>query len=81
MILQIKRSQSCEVVTDIITQTKKEYNFKQNQDIRISSVKTVYHGSERIPIYVPKFMGILPGKINEFSSLRSFKKEIRNWLL
>ena len=45
-MLQIKHGQSREIVTDIFTQATQEYNFWKNRDSRISSVNTVYHGSE-----------------------------------
>ena len=40
-IFQIKHGQSRKIVTDIVTQTKQEYNFRQNHDFRIPFVITV----------------------------------------
>ena len=43
-------------------------------------VNTVYHGSERTSYLGLKHWEIVPVKTNEFISLNSFKKEIRNWI-
>ena len=45
-MLQIKHGQPCENVTNIFKQTTEDYNFRQNQDFKISSVNTVYYGPE-----------------------------------
>ena len=80
MILQIKHGQSCETATDILTQTTQEWNFKKNQEFRIPSVNTVCHGSESTSCQGSKNWEFVPVKINEFISLSSFEKEIRNYV-
>ena len=40
-MFQIKHGQSPEIVSDIFTQTTEHYNFRQNRDFRICSVKSV----------------------------------------
>ena len=47
-MFQIKHGQSPEIICDIFAQTTQHYNFRQNRDFRIRSVKSVYHGSEII---------------------------------
>ena len=47
-MFQIKHGQSPEIISDIFTRTTQHYNFRQNRDFRIRSVKSVYHGSEII---------------------------------
>ena len=47
-MFQIKHGHSPEIVSDIFTQTTQHYNFRQNRDFRIHSVKSFYHGSESI---------------------------------
>ena len=79
-MFQIKHGQSPEIVSDIFTQTTQHYNFRQNRDFRIRSVKSVYHGSESISYLGPKIWEIVPAKIKETNSLNSFKIEIRKWL-
>ena len=79
-MFQIKHGHSPEIVSDIFTQTTQYYNFRQNQDFRIRSVKSVYHGSESISYLGPKIWEIVPAKIKETNSLNSFKIEIRKWL-
>ena len=79
-IFQIKHRQSPEIVSDIFTQITQRYNFRQNLDFRISSVKSAYHGSESISYLGPKIWKIVPEKIKETNSLNSFKIEIRKWI-
>ena len=79
-MFQIKHGQSPEIVSDIFTQTTQHYNFRQNRDFRIRSVKSVYHGSESISYLGPKIWEIVPAKIKETNSLNSFKIEIRKWV-
>ena len=79
-MFQIKHGHSPEIVSDIFTQTTQHYNFRQNRDFRIRSVKSVYHGSESISYLGPKIWEIVPAKIKETDSLNSFKKEIRKWV-
>ena len=79
-MFQIKHGQSPEIVSDIFTQTTQHYNFRQNRDFRIRSVKSVYHGSESISYLGPKIWQIVPAKIKETNSLNSFKTEIRKWV-
>ena len=40
-MFQIKYGQSPEIVSDIFAQTTQHYNFRQNRDFRIRSVKSV----------------------------------------
>ena len=47
-MFQIKHGQSPEIISDIFARTTQHYNFRQNRDFRIRSVKSVYHGSEII---------------------------------
>ena len=75
-MFQIKHGHSPEIVSDIFTQTTQHYNFRQNRDFRIRSVKSVYHGSESISYLGPKIWEIVPAKIKEANSLNSFKIEI-----
>ena len=79
-IIQIKHGHSPEIVSDIFTQTTQHYNFRQNRDFRIRSVKSVYHASESISYLGLKIWEIVPAKIKETNSLNSFKIEIRKWL-
>ena len=79
-MFRIKQGQSPETVSNIFTQTTQHYNFRQNQDIRIRSVKSVYHGSESISYLEPKMREIVPAKTKETNSLNSFKIEIRKWV-
>ena len=79
-MFQIKHGQSPEIVSDIFAQTTQHYNFRQNQDFRIRSVKSVYHGSESIFYLGPKIWEIVPKKIKETNSFNSFKIEIRKWV-
>ena len=79
-MFQIKHAQSPEIVGDIFTQTTQNYNFRQNRDFRIRSVKSVYHGSENISYLGPKIWEIVPAKIKKNNSLNSFKIEIRKWV-
>ena len=79
-MFQIKHRHSPKIVSDIFTQTTQHYNFRQNRDFRIRSVKSVYHGSESISYLGPKIWEIVPAKIKETNSLNSFKIEIRKWL-
>ena len=79
-MFQIKHGQSPEIVGDIFAQTAQHYNFRQNRDFRIRSVKSVYHGSESTSYLGPKIWEIVPAKIKETNSLNSFKIEIRKWV-
>ena len=79
-MFQIKHGQSPEIVSDIFTQITQHYNFRQNRDYRIPSVKSVYHGSESISYLGPKICEIVLAKIKETDSLNSFKMEIRKWV-
>ena len=79
-MFQIKHGYSPEIVSDIFTKTTQHYNFRQNRDFRIRSVKSVYHGSESISSSGPKHWEIVPAKIKETSSLNNFKIEIRKWV-
>ena len=79
-MFQIKHGQYPEIVSDIFAQTTQYYNFRQNRDFRIRSVKSVYHGSESIYHLRPKIWKIVPAKMKETNSLNSFKIEIRKWV-
>ena len=45
-MFQTNHRQPPEMFSDIFAQTTQHYNFRQDQDFRIRSVKSVYHGSE-----------------------------------
>ena len=45
-MFQINHGHSPEIVSDNFTQTTQHYNFRQNRDFRIRSVKSVYHDSK-----------------------------------
>ena len=79
-MFQKKHGQSPEIVSTISTQTTQHYNFRQNRDFRIRSVKTVYHGSESISYLGPNIWEIVLAKIKEANSLNSFKIEIPKWV-
>ena len=53
-MFQIKNGQSAEIVSNIFSQTSQHYNFRQNRDFRIRSVKSVHDGSESISYLGPK---------------------------
>ena len=53
-MFQIKHGQCPETVSNIFTQTTQYYNFRQNRDFRIRTMKSVCHGSERISYLGPK---------------------------
>ena len=53
-MLQPKHSQSREIVTDIFKLITKKYNFRHNQDFKITSVNTKYHGSDCTFYFGPK---------------------------
>ena len=80
-MFQIKHGQSPEIVSNILTQTSQNYNFRLNRGFRIRSVKSVYHVSESISYLGPKIWEIVPVKIKETNSLNSLKIEIRKWVL
>ena len=79
-IFRTKHGQSPEIVSNIFAQTTQHYNSRQNRDLRIRSVKSVYHGSESISYLRPKIREIFPAKIKETNSFNSFKIEIRKWV-
>ena len=79
-MLHVKHRQSCEVVSDVFTQTTEEFNFPQNWDFRILSVNALFHGSESTSYLGPRKWEIVPVKTYEFNSPNSFKREIRNWV-
>ena len=54
-MFRIKHGQSPEIVSNVFTQTTQHHSFRQNQDFRIRSMKSVYHGSESISYLGPKF--------------------------
>ena len=65
-MFQIKHGQSLEIVSDVFAQTTQHYNFRQNRDFRIRSVKSVYHGSENISYLGAKIWGTFPAKRKQF---------------
>ena len=79
-MFQIKHGKAPKIVSDIFTQTTQHYNFRQNRDFRLCSVKSVYHGSESISYVGPKIWEIVLAKIKETNSLNSFKIEILKWV-
>ena len=79
-MFQVKHGQSPEFVSNIFIQKTLHYNFRENRDFRIRSVKSVYHGSESISYLGPKIWEIVPAKVKETNSLKSFKIEICKWV-
>ena len=79
-MFQIKHGQSPEIVSDIFAQATQHYNFRQNQEFRIPSVKSVYHVSESISYLGTKIWEIVPVNIKETNFLNSFKIEIHEWV-
>ena len=79
-MFQIKHGHSPEIVSDIFAQTTQHYNFRQNRDFRIRSVKSVYYGSESISYLGPKIWEMVSAKIKETNSLNSLNIEIRKWV-
>ena len=72
-LVKIKHGYSRQIVTNIFTQETQEWNFRKNQDRRIPSVKTLFHGSESISFEIPKNWEVAPVKISEFISINGFK--------
>ena len=73
-MFQIKHGQSPKTVIDISTQTSQQCPVMQNQDFRIASANTVYHGSENISYLGSKVWKMVPIKTKEFNPLNSCKK-------
>ena len=84
-MFQIKHGHSPENVSDIFTQTIQHYNFRQNRDFKIRSVKSVYHGSESISYLGPKIWEIVPQRskipipstVSKYKSVSGYHKVVR----
>ena len=59
----------------IFLQTTQHYNFRQNRNFRIRSVKSVYHGSESIFYFRPKIWEIVPENIKKPIPSRASKQK------
>ena len=55
------------------------YNLRHQNTFKIPSVNTVYNGTETVSFLGPKLWELIPAKIKELGSLKSFKKAIKNW--
>ena len=53
------------------------YNLRINSDFEMSSVMSVFHGSESILYFGPKIWDIEPLKLKELLSVVAFKKGIK----
>ena len=53
------------------------YNLRRCNDFRVTSICTVYHGSESISFLGPKIWNILPDEIKQQTFLNSFKKSVK----
>ena len=79
---KIKNGLSPKLFTEIFAgETESHYNLRRCNYFRISSISTVYHGSERISFLGPKIWNILSYEIKQQTSPNSFKKSIKKWKL
>ena len=77
---KIKNGFLPEICTEIFTrETESHYNLRRCNDFRISSICTVYRGSESIYFLGPKIWNIFPDEIKQPTSLNSVKKSVKKW--
>ena len=57
------------------------YNLRNQSDFRRPLIRTNYQGSESISYLGPKVWDINPEKLKEVSSIVSFQKSVRKWIL
>ena len=55
-----------------------QYKLRHNSQFTISSVNSVYHGTERVSFPCRKSWDILPDRLKKIDSLRSFKTAIKS---
>ena len=79
-LYKIKSRLSPEIISEIFaSETESHYNLRRCNDLRIPSIRTVYHSSESISFLRPKIWNILPDEIKQQTSLNSFKKSVKKW--
>ena len=77
---KIKNGLSLEIFIKIFArETESHYNLRRCNNIRIPSIRTVYHGSESISLLGLKIWNILPDEIKQQTSLNSFKNSVKKW--
>ena len=77
---KIKNGLSPEIFTKILAcETESHYNLRRCNNIRIPSIRTVYHGSGSICLLGLKIWNILPNEIKQQTSLNSFKNSVKKW--
>ena len=75
---KIKNGLSPELLTEFFPREKESYhNLRWCNDFRISTSRTVYHGSESISFLGPKIWNIISDEIKHQISLNSFKKVVK----
>ena len=75
---KIKNEVSPEIFTKIFARaTESHYNLRRCNNVRISLICTLYHGSESVSFVGPKIWNILPDEIKQQISLNSFKRSLK----
>ena len=75
---KIKNGLSPELFTETFARsTEFHYNLRRCNDFRIPSISTIHHGDESISFLEPKIWNILLDKIEQQTSLKSFKKSVK----
>ena len=77
---KIKNGLSPELFTEIFAREKESYyNIRRCNDLRIPSIRTLYHGSESISFLGPKIWNIHLDENKQQTFLNSFKKSVKKW--
>ena len=78
-MFKVKNGESPEIMKNIFQVIPKKYNLRNNRIWATHNVRTVYHGMESLSFRGPKTWDILPKYLKEATSLKQFKKEIKEW--
>ena len=78
-MFKVHKYMSPELLRELFYVRQIHYNLRNHHHFAISTINSVYPGSEIISNLEPRIWNSVPGRLIEFDSFRYFKKEIKRW--
>jgi len=78
-VFKTKSDQNADFMREVFPLRNNSYNLRYNNEFLQPKVKTVSYGMETIRVRGPQLWQTLPSHIKSSTSLKDFKRKIRNW--
>ena len=78
-MFKVHKNMSTELMQGLFCVRQTHYNLRNPHHFAITSINSVYHGSESISNLGPRIWNLVSDRLKELNSISSFKHEIKRW--